>query len=348
MKNLMLIIGISLGLLSMVRAEDHALLEELKKAYPGQIAKIQALNDKGSQPANVLHQVMKASNPEFKKAVAALEAGDLPAAIKGFQKVKAEAKEELLVAENGYMLGKALMADEDYENALPEFDALTRNTNAVRAGEDLFFLGRVQAELRDVEGAKDSLIAFLNGHPDASKRMISEAEDLMHALDELPPSGSIAHIGQEMNHSRRMLKHAKTGDVTQQKQKQIIDLLEALIEQAEQSEQQQQQQQQQAQKPGPPKPGQPKPGEGQAQGKKPGQKPGMKPGEQGNANEQGAGKRVRKLAGRDGEDWAYSKQTQRMGEAIAGLKTRFPSRYQQLVEQYYLDLQGEIDAGDEE
>ena len=150
------------------------------------------------------------------------------------------------------------------------------------------------------------------------------------------PLGSVAKL---MDDVKKRLKDTDSGDKTQEKQEDIVALLEDLIKTAEEQQQQQQKQQQQQQQKGE-KPGEQE-GKGQGQGQGQGQKPqGNNPPSnpaQVSALVPGAVQRPTKLSklhqSTESGDWAQLPPRER--ERIQQImKSRMSERYRQIIKDY--------------
>lgn len=61
----------------------------------------------------------------------------------------------------------------------------------------------------------------------------------------------------------------------------------------------------------------------------------------GNASAQQAPRVLRRIRGAADSAWDDLRKRDRAAEALGGLKTKYPERYRQLVDQYYRSVQGE-------
>ena len=178
------------------------------------------------------------------------------------------------------------------------------------------------------------LARFLEEYPDASDRLRLSAQATLDGITGVL-DGSVDDIADHMDFSHRRLGFEDSGQETQGVQQEIVAMLDKIIEQAE--EQQQQQQQQGS-------------GQGQGQGQQPGQQPGQGQGQQpgGNASAQDDPKKVRDLRGAAKSAWDDLRKRDREADALSGLKSKYPPRYRELVEQYFKNLQEGEDEEDNE
>jgi len=169
--------------------------------------------------------------------------------------------------------------------------------------------------------AAETLEAFLKDYPTASQRLVVAAQQMLVELQNRQP-GKIGEVVDLMDFCGRRLKIADAGDKVHERQGRVIDILDRMIKDAEDQEQQQQCSSGS--------------GSGDNQG---GQSPSnpmqesQLPGGQGSDKaDLRAGRRAN-----PGEVWGAMPPAER-AKVLQALRESFPSRYRQLVEQYYEEL----------
>lgn len=298
---------------------------------------VEAILAEETVPPGAIAEALGIVYPEFVEAVRLSTEGD---GKEGFRKLNELTRHEnrFLAAESAYFLARVLSGERRYEEALPYLDRLRENfaDHTLRTGDILFYQGMAQANGLAKDEAIETLSQFLEDYPDASERLRIMAQGTLDGIANIP-DGSIDDIADHMHFSYRRLDFADTGDRTQEVQEKIVAMLDHIIEEAEK---QQQQQQQQAGA-----------GQGQGQGQARGQQA-QGAGEQagGNASAQDDPKTVRKIRGAAKSAWDDLRDRERKADALSGLKSTYPPRYRELVEQYFSDLQkgeeGEATADD--
>lgn len=184
---------------------------------------------------------------------------------------------------------------------------------------DLAFL-RAYCQLHNLQYdvAVDSLRRFAGQFPDASARLRITAQQLLIELEARQP-GQVSDVADLMTYAGRRLGHTDSGTRPQQRQAEAIALLDKLIEEAQNREN----------------------GGGGGGGGSGGQ------GNQAPSNPMGRSQLPTGSAGRTHlgdlpnvnpqDAWGNMPATQRE-EILQSLQQRFPSRYRQLVEQYFEEL----------
>jgi tetratricopeptide (TPR) repeat protein len=241
-------------------------------------------------------------------------------------------KNPYLAAAATYFSARAMIIDENYEQARPLLEQLVgpMSPHTLYDGEALFLLGVTQADLLERKEAIASLKAFCLNYPYASERMLVGA---LHMIEQLAAvqDGTLMDVEGRMDFSRRRLELARTADETQGQQKKIITILDKLIEQAEQNEQSGGGGGNSDGSGGPNGPG-----GGQAQGNQ--QSGGPAQNSTAPVGEARLGDLHRVHRGDPSDTWGNRPDKERE-EVLNALKTRFPDRYRELVEQYYRSLQ---------
>ena len=170
--------------------------------------------------------------------------------------------------------------------------------------------------------ASDALTHFLAQYPDAPQRLAIPARQILMELANREP-GRIGEVVDLMQFSSRRLKNTDGGEIVQARQQKILDILDALIEEAEEQEKNacsagaggSGSQSQEGQSPSNP------------------MQDSMLPG--GSFSEEGSMRAARRA--NPGEMWGSMPPAERE-RILQALRESFPSRYRQLVEQYYEEL----------
>jgi len=274
-------------------------------------------------------ETLRAMYPRYAEALALLGQERIEQAAARLEELSA-AENRILAAESRFFLARAHVIEEHFERALPHLEKFLEEhaEQSLYTGQAQFLLGISQMHLLKRQPAIESLEKFLQHYPGAPERMRVGAWRLAETLKRLKDD-SLEEVEQLLRYSRRRLQLEYSGDQTRQAQQRAVALLDKLIEEAEQREAQGQ-------------------GQGQGQGQQQAQGPGQGPGRSGqggsHANDQSPSRVVRQLRGGPRTPWDHLRDKKRESKAFAALKARFPARYQELVEQYYRNLQ----EGDEE
>lgn len=180
-------------------------------------------------------------------------------------------------------------------------------------------------QVHNLEYAKafESLESFLESYPDAPERLRTSAIQMLTELARRAP-GQLGDVFDLMRYAQRKITHGEVGEPVVKRQKEAIDLLDALIEEAEQQEQQGQ---------GDGGGGGGSPGGNQSGG---GAKRSALPGGQATEGE------LRRRRARPGEAWGKMPPKERE-RILQDLQKQFPSRYRDLLEQYFEQLAKDSD-----
>ena len=189
----------------------------------------------------------------------------------------------------------------------------------------LFMLAYTQSANLRHEQAQQTLRQLATLYGDAPEAVRIGGRQLMLEL-ERRERGTLGEAAEIMDYSAQRLSAADAGDQTRQRQEQVIALLDKLIKER-------QEQEQQSRSSG----GVPRRGHAGGKGAQPGAPSGPRPESQ---VEPGVGK-VGELHGAPKPDavetWGKLPPAERE-RILQSLRDRFPSRYRQLVEQYYRSL----------
>lgn len=224
---------------------------------------------------------------------------------------------------------KALVQSERLVETLDRTQALLKRADdlarySYHSAEIHFLLGFALVGDLQYTDAAEALEAFLEKYPDASQRLAVPARQMLVELLNRQP-GQIGEVVDLMTFCERRLRVADSGDAVQKRQERVIDILDRMIEEAEQEEQQQS---------GSSSSG--GGGGGDDQGKN---SPGTPMGDSslpGGAGQQEGELRQRRYAN-PAETWGSMPPAER-AKVLQALRESFPSRYRRLVEQYYEEL----------
>lgn len=181
----------------------------------------------------VVTEALRQISPDFKKGVAALGDEDFKTATAALKPL-AESKNPFMAAESRYLLARAMMLQERYEDALPHLEKLAGPLAArsLHAAEAAFLKGAAELYLLKRKEAGDSLAAFLKKYPHASERLrvaASRQLEILHTIQQ----GSLPDIHLHMQFVRRKLALQDSGAGTRKTQKKIVAMLDKLIKEAE-------------------------------------------------------------------------------------------------------------------
>jgi hypothetical protein len=282
-------------------------------------------------PEEFLTQALAVVSDDFRAALDAYDADDyIECAARMEELVKSE---DPFIAVNAaaYQAKSLIAADRTLEahqiiKSLNENSADRLTTYSYFAPEMSFLDGYCLLADLQYDAASVALNTFLAQHGAASPRLEIAAKQILLELANRQ-EGQIGEVVDLMQFSQRRLKNADAGESVQTRQKRILELLDAMIQEAEEQEQQQQasssgsQQQQQGQQQN----------QGGQQPSNPMQDSSLPggPGGEGNLRE------ARRA--NPGETWGQLPPAERE-RILQALRDSFPSRYRQLVEQYYEEL----------
>jgi hypothetical protein len=288
---------------------------------------LQAASTNARVRRSVVLEILLALNPDLVQALAALNVEKTAEALPILEKLGGS-PDPFLAKHAAWFRVRALIDSERYEDALAALPAA--QTNAARytqmADEMLYTEGLLQSYLLDRPAAAATLQRFLEGYPLASAEQRGTA---LRLLDELARvnTNSLPEVITLMNESRRRLHLSDGGDLTQNRQKQVVDILDTIIKKLE------------------------KKGGGGGGGGGGGSSSSSASGGQGGVSGGGGGgAKESSLAGGasgtnlerpadGGNPDAWAKAYARDRETVQReLQTRLPDRYRDLIEQYYRSL----------
>lgn len=190
----------------------------------------------------------------------------------------------------------------------------------------VFMLGYCQLHNLDYDAASGTLNAFLKRYPDSPERLRITATQILTELERRVP-GKLGDVRDLMNFARRRIKNGDTGEVVATRQAAAVELLSAMIQEAENQEKS--------------KSNCKKCGGGKCKGGHGTPK--------GNTNPGGGAKQsalpegdsrvgeLRRTTARPGEEWGRMPPRERE-QILQTLQRQFPSQYRELLEQYYQQL----------
>ncbi len=169
--------------------------------------------------------------------------------------------------------------------------------------------------------AAAALEEFLRRYPMASQRLVVAAQQMLVELQNRQP-GRIGEVVDLMDFCGRRLSIADTGDKVHERQQRVVDILDRMIEEAEQKEKEQSCDSGS--------------GGGGSQGDQSPSNPMQESQLPGGSGSDKAELRASRRAN-PAEVWGSMPPAER-AKVLQALRDSFPSRYRQLVEQYYEDL----------
>ncbi|TWT45661.1 hypothetical protein RAS1_20890 [Phycisphaerae bacterium RAS1] len=255
--------------------------------------------------------------PRFREALEAFDAGNLAQAQAGFEDATRQS-DPYLSAVAAYFAARTHVHSGRFEEVLPLLEDLTSRPDLGErlsfAPHSLHLLAAAQSATLRFDQALATLEHLRADYPDAPELVRVAARELQLEV-ERRERGNLDEVSVYMDYSASRLKAADSGERVQERQQQVIDMLDNLIEQAQQQESQQRQQQQSS----------------------PGHTPGNQPAEQSTAPPSGSadpGEQHKAAKADPGQMWGRLPPAERE-RVLQSLRARFPSRYRQIVEQYY-------------
>jgi len=289
--------------------------QDLDAALKASIAKLQPGAILGGE-YGCIHQALLQMEPDYKKADALL-LGERFAAAADLYKRLATSDDQYLKAYATFRYGLAAMNRERFEDAAANFQKVLNEWGRYVGCdiESAFYIAVCYGQMREKEKAIVSATRFLEDYPDAPERYKAAMEQMKNELVQEWES-PLYDLAGKMNHVGRQIEKGDTGNPTQGKQKEIVDILTELIKKAEQQE---------------------------GKGKNSGGGGGAPRGNRQSNNPANSSKispgasRVGDLRGKKrpkaGEKWGEMRDKER-DEVLQALKEKFPGRYRELQEQY--------------
>ncbi len=308
-------------------------------------------------PQALMTSSMAVLSKPYKQALDAVDAGEYAKAVDALEPLT-KSDDAYLAAYAAALEARALVEDDHTERAQKVLEGMvsagegvSRHFAKAQNGdrpqsssfamsktflgpETLFMLGYCQLSNLDYERAAATLGQFEKLYPQAPDQYRLPVRQMLQELAGRQPKG-LGDVSDLMLYAQRQLKHARVDEAVQTRQKQAVQLLTQLIEDTEKNEQQQQQQQQQQASKGGKNSGSKSGSGGSPSGNRQAQRGAdrsMLPGGAGRMGDLHASSRAH-----PGEHWGQMRPEQRE-RVLQAVRQNFPSRYRQLVEQYYKQL----------
>ncbi len=263
-----------------------------------------------------IHQALLLTNPDYQRADALLQSERYGAAVERFEALQ-RSEDEYVRGYATFRYGLAQMNRERYEEAGQAFTQVLNEFRFTGCDTDAaFYLVVCLGQEREKEKAIAAANAFLKDYPDAPERYRKAMEQLKNELVQEWES-PLYDLAGRMSHVAKKIDGGETGDPTQQKQKEIVAIIDELIKRAEENE------------------GQGKGGGGGNGGQPKGNQQPSSPANQSKAPP--GASRIGDLRPnpkkKPGDAWGEMRDKERE-EVLQALKEQFPDRYRELLEQY--------------
>jgi tetratricopeptide (TPR) repeat protein len=263
-----------------------------------------------------IHQALLRLDSDYQRADALLQNERFGPAAERFEALRTSA-DEYVRAYATFRYGLSQMNRERYDDAAAAFTAVLNEFRFAGCDIDAaFYLVVCLGQEREKEKAIAAANAFLKDYPEAPERYRKAMEQLKNELVQEWES-PLYDLAGRMNHVARKIEGGDTGEPTQEKQKEIVAIIDELIKQAEQQEGDQ----------GKGGGGGSGPPRGNRQSSNPANQSSAPPGASRVGDLRGAPKR------KPGDQWGEMRDKERE-EVLQALKEQFPDRYRELLEQY--------------
>ncbi len=318
-----------------VAALNAAFLKHLSTYENSDALTVRAIRDgwekryRADDPESFVPDALARLVPACRAALESFDRGQLDAAGDQFQALVGNA-DPFVAANAAYWLARTRAAQGLFEEAQAALEHPRAAPDKLRghtpyAPHAAFLLAACRARNLNFDEAGRELEAVEHDYPEAPEMVRLAARQLLIELGRREP-GSLDEAAGVMNYIADRLAAQDVTERVQSRQDEVVALLDKLIEQMQQQEQQ---------------------GQGGGSGGGPSQQQGgpgqaagpMTPRQQSDAPE-GAGEvgELRRAATADpGEMWGKLPPAERE-RILQNIRARFPSRYRQLVEQYYRSL----------
>ena len=268
--------------------------------------------------------------PDYREALLAFDAGRSADVLRGMGPLRSD-RDPFLAANATYFHARAAVDLGRFEEIEAELaglgDGAGLDGHTPYAPHILFLRGFVQARNLKFKEAMDTLATMRQRHPDAPEAVQTGVRQLLLEL-ERRETGGLEEVATVMQYVSDRLRAIDATDRVRQRQGEVLALLDKLIEEEEKKEQS-------GNCNGGGK-GQKKPGGNKKDGSKEKPTQGREQSEApGGAGDIGDLHQAPKAD--PGEMWGKLPPSQRE-KILQSLRDRFPSRYRQLVEQYYRSL----------
>ncbi|MCZ6688945.1 MAG: hypothetical protein O7H41_05020 [Planctomycetota bacterium] len=299
---------------------------ERERPYPEKsIIQLKSVWDpRGSEDA--IQDALRALDPAYRAAMDAFEAGQDEEAQKAADRIVESGANPYVTAYAQILQAKLLLVTEQMEPALKILDDLwAKSLERISADHEVkFYIAFARSRIYERDKAIEAFQAFLAEFPDAPERYRTMARQELRALL-MEGVNPLLDVAGRMGEIKTMLRKENTGRPTQDKQGQVISILDELIKLLEEMEKQ-------GSGSGS--------GSGRGRGGRPsGNRQSNSPA-QNSALPQGPGRvgPLRRISrGKSGEAWGDLKGKERE-EVLQAMKGKFPARYRALLEQYYKAL----------
>lgn len=340
MRHWAVILGVSIGVAAQAAAPtsnsridrlNQAFLSHLAALGPEQSLAVETIRDgwrrmyRDESPESFVPDALAVLYPAYRDGLAAFDANRLEDAQRALEPLRGS-RDRFLSANATYFVARALIEQGKFEEAEGYLRSLGDDRQRLDeftpyAPHIAFLQAFVEARNLKFEDAGQTLAALRERYADAPEAVQIGVRQMLLEL-ERRETGTLDEVATVMDYVADRLTVVDVGDRVRKRQDQILDLLDKLIEEAEQREK-----------------GQGGGGGQRAGAPKPGQSP-RKPAEKSEAPEaSGSAEHNLHAAPKisPGESWGNLPPTERE-KILQSLRERFPSRYRQLVEQYYRSL----------
>ena len=267
--------------------------------------------------------------PEYKNAVEGSFSEDADAI--GKLRTYVDSDNKFLAADSSFFLARLMMNGQQFDEALPLLEKLNGELAGytLQSSNSLFFMGVAQAGLLENQKAIASFSEFLEQAADAPERLRVSAWRQIQQL-QMIREGQLEDVHQRMVFSENRLKQQKSGDLTQDQQSKIVDMLAKLIKEQEQKECSNCKSN--CNKPGEKQANKPSQGQGQQQSA-------------GKSNQGGSSSNPNGVVRREFDDgpaspWSRLRDRSR-DAANTAIKEKLPSKYREIVEKYSSKARGD-------
>lgn len=284
------------------------------------VARSWSERDAEEDPADFLIEALALLSPRFRDGLDAYDDADYAKTLE-IMNALAEDDDPYVAANAGVFAIKSEVERGRYEEAAGRIEGFLADPTAVDlythfSAEVAFLEGFLKLQTLHYEEAAKALQNMLALYPDAAQRLRVTARQMLAELRRREPErlGDVADL---MSYAGRRLGHAHTDQGVQEKQKRAIELLDRLIKEAEKNEQ----------------------GGGGGGGGGGGQQSPQSPMQDsqlpGGSSQAERLRNARRV--KPGAEWGAMPPSERE-RILQSLRDSFPSRYRQLVEQYYQEL----------
>lgn len=306
--------------------------EAANEAYPESARAFVARHaaSAGETPSEIINSSLAVLSPAFKSGLDHLFEERFQEAAAAFEELAGDSDPFLAVAAANFATSALVELEqidrcrEVLNRIFESYEPIDRYTPTPESLR--FMVAYCQVHNLDYDAAYESLESFVQRYPQAPERLRTAAVQMLTELSRRAP-GQLGDVFDLMRFAQRKISHRELGGRVVKRQREAIDLLDALIEEAEQQEQQ---------------------GDGNGGGSGGGGSPG------GNSPPGGGAKRstlpggesqegeLRRTRARPGETWGRMPPMERE-RILQDLQKQFPSRYRDLLEQYYEQLAKDSD-----